>query len=356
MQDQDKTRDQLIEELNETRRKLAEAQASQYYSGEGEPHAHESERRLRLALDAAHVVVWDWDLKTGRAIWEETYTRILGYEPNELDSSVRTWKRLIHPDDWGKVSESLNEHLSGRLPSFVTEYRIRNKSGQLIWIQSRGKVVEHDKEGKPFRMRGTTIDVTELRRAREDLKKKTEEQDILLNTIDTRVWYSTDPQTYGLVNQSYADFLGKRREDIEGKQLREILYNDVADVCELGNREVFQSGRTIHTEEWIPNAAGEPRLTSITKTPKLDEHGAVEYVVCSGTDITEREQLKEALRFSEEQKTAILNGITTNIAFVNDKLEIQWVNKASAESVGRPQEEMIGVTCHAFWGQSGTSM
>ncbi len=150
MQDQDKTRDQLIEELNETRRKLAEAQASQHSSREDEQHALESERRLRLALDAAHVVVWDWDLKTGRAIWEETYTRILGYEPNELDPGVRTWKRLIHPDDWGKVSESLNEHLSGRLPSFEAEYRIRNKSGQWIWIQSRGKVVEHDKEGKPL--------------------------------------------------------------------------------------------------------------------------------------------------------------------------------------------------------------
>ena len=219
MQDQDKARDQLIEELNETRRKLAEAQANQHSSREGEQHALESERRLRLALDAAHVVVWDWDLKTGRAIWEETYTRILGYEPNELDSSVRAWKRLTHPDDWGKVSESLNEHLSGRLPSFEAEYRIRNKSGQLIWIQSRGKVVEHDKDGKPLRMRGTTIDVTELRWAREELKRKTEEQDILLNTIDTQIWYLTDPKTYGLVNQSRSDFLGKHVKKLKANSL-----------------------------------------------------------------------------------------------------------------------------------------
>ena len=350
MQDQEKTRDQLIEELNETRRKLAEVEASQHSSRQGEQHTLESESQLRLALEAARVVVWDWDLKTGRAIWEETYTRILGYDPNELDPGVQTWKRDIHPDDWGKVSEALNKHLAGRLPSFVTEYRIRNKAAQWIWIQSRGKVVEYDKDGKPLRMRGTTIDVTELRRVAEELKRKTEEQDLLLNTIDTQIWYLTDPKTYGLVNQSRADFLGKRREEIEGKQLDDFYSHDVAAVCEVGNAEVFQTRRTVYTEEWIPNAAGEPRLISITKTPKLDEHGKVEYVVCSGTDITERKRLEEALRFSEEQKTAILNGITTNIAFVNDKLEIQWVNKASAESVGLQKEEMIGVTCHSFWG------
>ena len=66
-------------------------------------------------------------------------------------------------------------------------------------------------------------------------------------------------------------------------------------------------------------------------------------------DITERKQAEEALRLSEVQKSAILNGITTNIAFVNDKLEIQWANKIAAESVGKSPEEMIGATCHSLW-------
>ncbi|MCL5125902.1 MAG: PAS domain S-box protein, partial [Deltaproteobacteria bacterium] len=341
MHDQDKTRDQLIEELNETRRKLAEAQVNQHSSREAEQHALENEHRLRLALDAAHVVVWDWDLKTGQAIWEETYTRILGYEPNDLDPGVRTWKRLIHPDDWGKVSEPLNGHLSGRLPSFEAEYRIRNKSGQWIWIQSRGKVVEHAKDAKPLRMRGTTIDVTELRRVTEKLKRKAEEQDLLLNTIDTQIWYLTDPKTYGLVNQSRADFLGKHREEIEGKQLDDFFGHDVAAVCEVGNAEVFQTRRAVYTEEWIPNAAGEPRLISITKTPKLDEHGAVEYVVCSGTDITECKQLEEALRESEQTLNRILTASPVGIAFVTSDRKLKWANKTFLELFGHDTAEEV---------------
>ncbi|MHB8202941.1 MAG: PAS domain-containing protein, partial [Desulfomonilaceae bacterium] len=146
----------------------------------------------------------------------------------------------------------------------------------------------------------TLVDIAELERAIKDLKRKTQEQELLLNTIDTQIWYLTDPGTYGLVNQSRADFLGKRREEIEGKRLDDFYSHDVAAVCEVGNAEVFQTRRTVYTEEWIPNAAGEPRLISITKTPKLDEHGAVEYVVCAGTDITERKQIEDALLDSKE--------------------------------------------------------
>ncbi|MBC8184672.1 PAS domain S-box protein [candidate division KSB1 bacterium] len=66
-------------------------------------------------------------------------------------------------------------------------------------------------------------------------------------------------------------------------------------------------------------------------------------------DITERKQFEKTLQKSKNQMQAILDGITTNIAFVNDKLEIKWVNKAAADSVGKTPKEMIGGKCHVFW-------
>ncbi|MDP8248395.1 MAG: PAS domain S-box protein [Candidatus Tritonobacter lacicola] len=71
--------------------------------------------------------------------------------------------------------------------------------------------------------------------------------------------------------------------------------------------------------------------------------------VVQGQDITERKRAEEILRNSEAQKKAILDGITTNIAFVNEKLEILWANKAAALSVNKTPEEMIGHKCHEFW-------
>jgi len=171
MQDQDKNKEQLIVELNEMRRKVAEFQAVQKSLSEKESRYRESEQRLELALEGGALGVWDWDVKTGRAIWDTGTTRMMGYEQNELDPNIRTWKRAVHSDDWEKVSEVLNGHLSGRLPFYEVEYRMRTKSGEWKWVQVRGKVVEYDKEGKPQRMTGTMIDVTERRQAEEESEK-----------------------------------------------------------------------------------------------------------------------------------------------------------------------------------------
>ncbi len=97
---------------------------------------------------------------------------------------------------------------------------------------------------------------------------------------------------------------------------------------------------SIH-EEWIPNASGEPRLISITKTPKLDEHGAVEYVVCSGTDITECKRLEDALRESEQTLNRILTASPVGIAFVSSDRKLEWANKTYLELLGYDTAEEV---------------
>jgi PAS domain S-box-containing protein len=128
----------------------------------------ESEQRLELALEGGAIGLWDWNLKTGRAVLGEWATRMRRNVGYEQPPNIRNWKRAVHPDDWEKVSEVLNGHLSGRLPFYEVEYRMRTKSGEWKWFRSRGKVVEYDKEGKPQRMVGTTLDVSERRKAEEE--------------------------------------------------------------------------------------------------------------------------------------------------------------------------------------------
>jgi len=71
-------------------------------------------------------------------------------------------------------------------------------------------------------------------------------------------------------------------------------------------------------------------------------------------EIAERKQAEEALRESEAQKAAILDGITTNLAFVNENLEILWANKAAADSVNRNIDEIFGHKCHELWADPNT--
>ena len=89
MQDQDKTKEQLIEELKDMRLKMVGFEAVQKSLSEKESRYRESEQRLELALEGGALGVWDWDVKTGRAIWDTGTTRMMGYEQNELDPNIQ---------------------------------------------------------------------------------------------------------------------------------------------------------------------------------------------------------------------------------------------------------------------------
>ena len=127
----------------------------------------ESESRLLLALEALDGGVWDWNVQTGEVHFTESWYRMLGYEPGEIEEHVRTWENALHPDDKPAVMKMLNAHFEGRSP-YYSEHRMRTKSGGWIWVLDRGQVVERDKNGKPIRMTGTDVNITDRKLAEEE--------------------------------------------------------------------------------------------------------------------------------------------------------------------------------------------
>jgi len=151
-------------------------------------------------------------------------------------------------------------------------------------------------------------------REREVLAREAEDRRILLDNIPTQIWYLTDANTYGAVNEARAAFTGKRKADISFKCLHDILPKEMADICLQGNIEVFATGRPLRTEEWSSHVSGEKRLLSIMKFPKLRTDGSVEYVVCSGEDITERKLAERKLQEMNEKLEAALAKAETSAA------------------------------------------
>ncbi len=180
------------------------------------------------------------------------------------------------------------------------------------------------------------------KKTKEYLEKKTKEQRLLLDTIDTQVWYLTDCETYGRVNQAHADFLGLDVKAVAHKRLEEFVSKEVAEVCRNSNMEVFKSRKPVHTEEWVPNAGGEKRLLAITKTPKLDADGNVEYVVCAGTDITEKRHAEEALREQRDFSESLIETAQAIILVLDTKGRIVRFNHYMEELIGYRLDEVKG--------------
>ena len=120
----------------------------------------EIKERLEFVVAGARVGTWDWDVQTGVLLLNERWAEMLGYTLAEIKPHVSTWEKLIHPDDLEKTMRNVTELLEDRIPSYVTEHRLRHKSGKWIWILAIGKVLERDHGGKPLRAVGINIDIS----------------------------------------------------------------------------------------------------------------------------------------------------------------------------------------------------
>jgi PAS domain S-box-containing protein len=144
----------------------------------GDEVLRQTEQRLRLVLEANSEGVWDWHIPSGRAFFSRHYCNVLGYQPEEFATDYPSWRALVHPEDIERVERVLAEHLQ-QGGEYRVEFRMRKKSGDWCWIRSRGTIVERDAEGKPTRMIGTHLDITEPKRTQQALSESGERWDLL---------------------------------------------------------------------------------------------------------------------------------------------------------------------------------
>ena len=132
----------------------------------------ESERRLKLALEAANEAMWDWDVHTDIVIVSLAYYRMLGEEPDGQPLSFAQWYEKMHPADRQTIGEALREAVAQGRERIEFEYRMRTQIGGWCWIHSYGKTVERDAEGRTSRMIGINLDDTARRQAVEHRQRE----------------------------------------------------------------------------------------------------------------------------------------------------------------------------------------
>ncbi len=134
-----------------------------------------SEERFRIVATTTNDVVYEWDIVAQSHWWSENMRQILGYEPGEVQVGRSTaWEKLLHPEDRHRVQGALEELIEQRAEVWRSEYRLQRRDGSWAYVFDRGRVLL-DADGKPVRMLGAMMDITERREA-EDALHRSEEQ------------------------------------------------------------------------------------------------------------------------------------------------------------------------------------
>jgi len=120
-----------------------------------------SEERLRLALDAARMGNWDWNLRTDSIVWSESLERIHGVRPDRL-GTFESYLEMIHPNDRDEVAGTIRASIRNGA-SYAMEYRIERPNESLRWIEGKGRVFL-DENGTATRLAGVCTDITDRKR------------------------------------------------------------------------------------------------------------------------------------------------------------------------------------------------
>ncbi|MCP4633528.1 MAG: PAS domain S-box protein [candidate division Zixibacteria bacterium] len=353
----------------------------------------ESEERLELALEGAQLGTWDWNMQTGKVIFNKRWCEILGYSLSEIEPHVRAWEKLIHPDDTSQIMEILNKNLAGETPFYECEQRLLTKSGEYKWVQALGKVVEWDEDGKALRHVGTEQDINDRKQAEEELNnyrsnledmvekrttelsnaneslnseieghKQTEKKlrtskekyRTLITNIPNVVWTSDENGHTSFISPNIEDVYGYTAEEIyeDGKTLwYGRIHPDDIDNVKSDYENLLNNNQQYDIEYRIQRKDGQWIWIHDRAIKTHDNEGIVR-VDGVFADITNRKQTEATLQKLSSRNKALLEAVPDIIVEVDANKVFTWVNKAGFDFFG---EDVLGKeAAHYFIGEQDT--
>ncbi|HEU0178900.1 MAG TPA: PAS domain S-box protein [Blastocatellia bacterium] len=137
-----------------------------------EEERREGEERLRLALEAGRMGVWEWDTRTNAVKWSKEHYTVLGLRPLSVDPDYYSWADRVHPDDLPVATEAMCRAVEEKR-EYRVEYRVIWPDGSVRWVEGHGKPV-YDESGQCLKVNGLIVDISERKEAEEALRESEE--------------------------------------------------------------------------------------------------------------------------------------------------------------------------------------
>jgi two-component system CheB/CheR fusion protein len=239
---------------------------------------------------------WDWHIQADYEYMSPRFWEIFGIDPKTKKHHPSEWQDLIHPEDLEASLVNFQKHVEtrGQHP-YQQEVRYRHADGSTVWVNCRGKVVEWDSNGKPLRMIGAHIDIT-------DRKEIQERYELVVRASSAGVWDWPDVKSKNVIwSDEFYNVLGYDRDELPAnvENFRMLLHKeDVERTYQLLD-EHLEKGTPFDIEYRLKTKSGEYRwFRGIGMTVK-DTDDRPKRMVGSIVDIHERKMAEQTLQVEQ---------------------------------------------------------
>ncbi|MPR00401.1 SpoIIE family protein phosphatase [Modestobacter sp. I12A-02628] len=227
----------------ETLRLLGQAAVVELQHAELAVEYERTRLRWGLAIEAAEIGSFDWDLQSGVLAWDDRLIELFGYDAATFDRSIEGFNDRVHPADLPRVSAAIARSIAGG-EDLEMEYRVVLPTGVTRWVRARGKPL-YDAAGVPVRLLGAAQDSTDQRDREALVGRVLEAMPSAMVSVDRR-WRFT------YLNAEAERVLGRPRAELLGGALGELFPAGVGTPFEAGFRRAMETGEPQTLEAYHP--------------------------------------------------------------------------------------------------------
>jgi PAS domain S-box-containing protein len=208
------------------------------------PYAAEHDRVLwQLAVDAAGVGVFDWDLATGELRWDDRLLHLFGHTRDSFGGTIEAFDESVHPDDRDRVSQALAEAIE-TCGSYAAEYRVVRPDGEVRWVSARGQALGDD-DGTAVRVVGAAYDTTAVQDGEARVAR-------VLESMPTAFFHLDADWRFTYANTEAERLLGPIGGGIVGSVIWELFPSAVGSTFETHYRRAAETGHPVEFEAYYP--------------------------------------------------------------------------------------------------------
>jgi PAS domain S-box-containing protein len=258
------------------------------------------EERLRLALEAGRMGVWDWKLLNGEIRWSENLESIHGLAPGTFAGTFAAFRELIHPDDRDSVSKAITRSIEER-SGYDIEFRIVWPDGSVHWMAGKGQVFTGE-DGAPIRMIGVGTDTTDRKLAEVRLLESEQRFSRFMQHLPGLAWIKDLEGRYVYANEAAVRAFRTPRPELYDKTDEDVFPPETAALFRENDRRGLSGETGFQTVETLEHDDGILHHSIVSKFPISGPDGRVALIGGIAIDITDRMRMEESLREADRSK------------------------------------------------------